>query len=129
MQLPDPYGHPPFKTAEIRSRPTKHRGYVLVVASRGVDFDAARTWATFAANVPVTNLGMAIGVISICDCVRFTQELEWRARIKRYDRADLWAWLTDPTSARRIEPFPVKGSLGLFDVADSLVNQAWEPVI
>lgn len=105
-----------IKGAEIRSCRTKHRGEILVVASLQPDHAAARVWA--AAAIPITNLGMAIGFVSIIDCVPFTSDLASRACVswKIGDPVTKWAWLLDQGRARRIEPFPVVGRLGIFSV-------------
>jgi hypothetical protein len=107
-----------IKTAEIRSRRTEHRGELLIVASLQPDHAAARIWATAA--IPLTNLGMAIGFVHIEDCVPFTFDLAGRACLpwKVGDPTKRWAWLLDKSRARRIEPFPVHGRLGLFNVPD-----------
>lgn len=122
-----------FKRAEIRFRKTDHRGDLLIVASQAPDLAAVRTWAVYAARIPIYRLGMAIGIVSISDCRPFTRDLEGIARVPvQYPPGSTfndWAWLTDPTRCRFIEPFPVRGRLGLFDVPDSLVHDAMRPVV
>lgn len=107
-----------LKTAEIRSGRTHYRGELLIVASQQPDLPAVRLWATAA--IPLSNLGMAIGIVDLADCVPYTEELKLRACHPRivapaFNTGVPWAWLMG-RGARRIEPFPVKGRLGLFDV-------------
>lgn len=57
--------------------------------------------------------GMAICIASLVDCRPMTVDDEPKARCKMYPNA--FSWVLD--NVRLIEPFPVKGQLGLFEVA------------
>ena len=106
-----------IKGAEIRSRRTNHRGELLVVSSLQPDMKAVRIHTAASGSIPITNLGMAIGFVHVVDCVPFTPDLVGLAMTKCPVMGTPWAWLLDRTRARFIEPFPVKGRLGLFDVS------------
>lgn len=106
-----------IKGAEIRSRATKHRGELLIVASLQPDMAAVRVHTAASGPISITNLGMAIGFVHVVDCVPFTPDLVGLAMINCPVLGTPWAWMLDRSRARFIEPFPVKGRLGLFDVA------------
>lgn len=96
-----------IKTLEIRSRATKHRGPLLIVSSRGaapelVDFpdhDAAR--------------GVALCIVDVINCRPATSADATAACIEPPTGSYAWV-LSNP---RPVETFPVRGQLGLYEVA------------
>jgi hypothetical protein len=85
------------KTIETRTWPTRHRGEILIVASkRGGG----------------PNAGHAVCVARLVDCRPMTRRDERAACIDLYSGA--WAWLLE--DIRPIKPFPVRGRLKLYDV-------------
>jgi hypothetical protein len=85
------------KTIETRTWPTTHRGPLLIVSTR---------------RPPIAPAGCAVAVANLVDCRPMTKDDEVRACTDYYDRA--WAWVLE--DIRAIEPFPVLGRLGLYDV-------------
>ena len=83
------------KRIELRSWPTKHRGPMLVCAT-----------------LPD---GHARCIVDITDCREYLPE-DARAADSDYDPDEfLYAWIIGSVTA--IAPFPVKGRLGLYEVA------------
>ena len=87
---------PGDKTIEVRSRPTKYRGPLLIVSAK---------------RPAVPPAGCALAVVNLVDCRPMTEADEPAAMAKR--EPDQWAWIL--TDIRRIEPRPVRGQLGLFE--------------
>lgn len=86
-----------MKTIETRVWSTSHRGKILIVSSKK----------------PVIQLaGYALAVANLIDCRPMTREDEENAQCEVYVNAYSWI-LTDIT---KIQPFPVKGQLGLYEV-------------
>lgn len=88
------------KTIETRVWATKYRGPLLIVSSRFPGIEPA---------------GCAIAVAEIIDCRPMTRADEKSACCRVYPRAHAWVL----RNVRRIKPFPVRGSLGLYEVAAS----------
>ena len=85
------------KTIETRTWKTKFRGDILIVASRK----------------PVTkNSGKAIAIAEVYDCKPMEKRHEEEACCEIYDRANSWFL----RNIRRIDPFPVKGKLNIYEV-------------
>lgn len=97
------------KTIETRSWATNYRGKLLIVSSKtGMDKD-----------VPYRNLlslglpfGKAIAIAELIDCRQMREEDEEDA-MSPFHWA-LYAWVLK--DIKKIEPFPVKGKLGLYEV-------------
>lgn len=85
------------KTIETRKWPTKHRGKLLIVSSRSPNIAPA---------------GYAVAVVEVVDCRPMVPADEKAALCKVYPGAYSWVL----KNIRRIEPFPVKGQLGLYEV-------------
>jgi len=85
------------KTIETRTWRTNYRGPLLIVSSRTPRIDPA---------------GYALAVAELIDCRPMTREDEEKACYQIYPRAQAWVL----TNIRRIDPFPVNGKLGLYDV-------------
>ena len=87
------------KTIEIRRWPTKHRGPLLICSSKRPQIDGLPT-------------GKALCIVNVVDCRPMTKADETAAMCELYPGA--YAWLL--ADIKRIEPFAVKGSLGLYEV-------------
>ena len=85
------------KTIETRTRHTHYRGPILIVSSKSPAIEPA---------------GYAIATAEIVDCRPMTKEDEAAACCKVYPKAHSWVL----AHIRPIKPFPVKGSLGFYDV-------------
>lgn len=85
------------KTIETRKWSTDYRGPILIVSSRTPHIEPA---------------GYALAVAKLIDCRPMVRDDEEEACCELYPGA--FAWVL--TSVRRIEPFPVRGTLGLYEV-------------
>jgi hypothetical protein len=86
------------KTIETRTWATDYRGDILIVSSR---------------NPPIQPAGCAVAIATIVDCRDMTRADELAARCPIYANAKAWVL----ENVRRLEPFPVKGSLGIYEAA------------
>ncbi len=84
------------KTIEVRTRPTKYRGPLLIVSAKRPDIAPA---------------GCALAVVNLADS-RPMAEADEQAAMCRW-RPNAWAWIL--ADVRRIKPQPVRGQLGLFE--------------
>lgn len=87
------------KTIETRTWTTKHRGEILIVASKAPEIDG----------LPV---GLALCVAEIIDCRPMIKPDESCACCKKYD--DVFSWILK--NIKPVIPFPVQGRLGLYQV-------------
>lgn len=85
------------KTVETRKWTTRYRGKILIVSSKSP-------------NIPPA--GCAVAVAEIVDCRPMVKSDEKEAMIQVYPQAYSWI-LKD---IRKINPFPVKGQLGIYEV-------------
>jgi ASCH domain-containing protein len=85
------------KTIETRTWATKYRGPVLIVSSRSPRIEPA---------------GYAVAVAEIAASRPMTRADERAARCKLYPKAQAWVL----KGVLAIRPFPVKGSLGLYNI-------------
>src|SRR3972149_4120356 len=85
------------KTIETRRWPPDYRGPLLIVSSKSP-------------NIPPA--GFAVALADLVDCRPMTTADEDAAACSIYGGAYSWG-LND---VRRIEPFPVRGQLGIYDV-------------
>ena len=85
------------KTIETRTWRTDYRGNLLICSSKKPNIHLA---------------GYALAVASLIDCRPMIKKDEEAACCSVYPGA--FAWILD--NIRPIEPFPVRGSLGLFSV-------------
>ena len=95
------------KTIETRTWPTKHRGPLLICASK-----RPKVCETLRDGRREYPAGCAVCVVTVLDCRPMTPEDEDAALCDC--EPGRWAWLLD-----RIVPitaFPVRGQLGLFEV-------------
>lgn len=89
------------KTIETRTWATPYRGELLLVSSKSPKIEPA---------------GCAIAVAELVDCRPMTKADEEAAKCKCYPNAVAWFL----RNVQAIEPFLVKGKLGLYDVDVSL---------
>ena len=85
------------KTIEVRRKRTHYRGPLLIVSSKRPDVPPA---------------GCALAVVDLVDCRPMTQADERAAMCLR--ERDKWAWVLTPIG--RVEPQPLLGQLGFFEV-------------
>lgn len=99
------------KTIETRLWPTDYRGPLLIVSSKAPKIYPA---------------GYALAVAELIDCRPMTASDEQAACCARYSGAFSWVM----RDVRKIEIFPVRGRLGLYDVSipDSLDTPTWLPL-
>jgi hypothetical protein len=95
------------KTIETREWSTPYRGQILLVSSKVPKIEPA---------------GCAVAVADLVDCRVMTQADEAAAQCPFYPNA--FAWVL--RNIRAIEPFSVKGQLGLYevDVAPEVLSSA-----
>ena len=93
------------KTIETRTWQTRYRGDLLIVSSKRPIF-------------PGLPSGKALCLAQLYDCRPMMAEDEPAARCKSYPGA--WAWKL--RNIRPVEPFAVRGTLGLYEVDDSLIG-------
>lgn len=102
-----------WRDVETRSWPTKHRGPLLICSSKTIDQAAvdAHPELLLKYNYPV---GAALGTVDVVGCRLMRREDEQQALFE-YDPTR-WVWML--RGRRKLErTFPVKGMLGLFEVA------------
>lgn len=85
------------KTIETREWSTPYRGQILLVSSKIPRIEPA---------------GCAVAVADLVDCRVMTKADEDAAKCEIYPNAFAWVF----QNVRAIEPFPVKGQLGLYEV-------------
>jgi hypothetical protein len=85
------------KTIETREWSTPYRGQILLVSSKVPKIEPA---------------GCAVAVANLVDCRIMTKADEVAAQCSIYPNA--FAWVLQHIQA--IEPFPIKGQLGLYEV-------------
>jgi ASCH domain-containing protein len=87
------------KTIETRTWPTNYRGRILIVSSL----------KPVIKSLPV---GMALCTANLVDCRKMTSDDETAACCPVYEKA--WSWVLEDINP--IDPFPVKGSQGFYEV-------------
>jgi hypothetical protein len=85
------------KTIETRLWATDHRGELLIVSSKKPKIEPA---------------GFAVAVAKLVDCRPMTLADEMAAMCNIYQNA--FAWVLE--DIRALQPFPVSGQLGVFDI-------------
>jgi hypothetical protein len=85
------------KTIETRKWATDYRGDLLIVSSKTPRIEPA---------------GCALAIVRLVDCRPLTERDEAEACCAWYP--DAYAWVLD--DVRRLEPFPVTGQLGIYEV-------------
>ena len=87
------------KMIETRGWPTGYRGDILIVSTKKPDI----------MDLP---LGKALCTVRLVNCRPMTKFDEQAAKCEWFSGA--WAWVLD--DIRPIEPFAVRGQLGIYDV-------------
>ena len=94
------------KTIETRTWKTNYRGDLLICSSKK----------------PYCGpVGVALCIVNLYGCRPMNRQDEFWAQCEFYEGA--WAWLFSK-EIQLIEPFPVKGQLGLFNVELSTATQS-----
>lgn len=94
------------KTIETRTWMTPYRGQVLIVSSKQPCIEPA---------------GCAVAVATLTDCRPMTRRDERAACCRVYPNAKAWVL----HGIRRVEPIPVRASLGLFDCPLEIDDLRW----
>lgn len=105
------------KNIEFRSKPTKHRGELLICSSKS----GGNIWWTFGngASLPLPR-GTMMAVRVLVDCRPMTEED--KAEIGAPDNIAGWyAWVFDKEDGRAVQPVAVAGSISFFEVEDSKI--------
>ena len=87
------------KTLETRTWNTKHRGEILIVASKNPKIEGLPT-------------GVALCIVTIVGCRDMLVSDESNACCKVYKNAKVWVL----DKVTKIKPFTVKGRLSIYDV-------------
>jgi hypothetical protein len=105
-----------IKTVENRSRPTRHRGPLVIHASKSRRY-LGEDYAELLPGLPPEgqlDFGALVGVVEVVGCVPLA-EVEGDPFA-----VGPWCWLL--AGARRIRPVPFKGQISLFNVPDNLAR-------
>lgn len=94
------------KTIETRTWRTKYRGPLLIVASKTKPDDVPEYRP-----IRLLRFGKAVAVCVLLDCRPMTKADEKEACFPC--EPGRWAWILDGIG--RVDPFPVKGQLGLYN--------------
>lgn len=101
-----------FKDVENRSKPTRHRGTLLIQASAKVDQAAYAEYLADGVELPPAEdlvTGAIIGSVQVTGCVRDSRS--------RWAEPGYWHWLTaKPRTANPV--IPVTGQLAMFAPPD-----------
>ena len=103
------------KTIEALSRPTKHRG-LLVIHAAG---QPAEVLAVYCERL---RFGEVLAVVDLVDCrpLQRGDRLATMAPVDEPFRTEgLFAWVL--TNPRRVDPFPARGQLNFWNVADECI--------
>lgn len=103
------------KTIETRTWKTKYRGDILICASKKIDgaAESAFKGTVFQFELRPSDLGVATCIASLIDCRRMNMD-DAKAALCNPPDAGAYAWVLE--DVKRIEPFQIKGQLGLFEV-------------
>lgn len=91
------------KTIEVRTWATRYRGPVLIVSSKKPNIEPA---------------GCALAVVDLVDCQPMREEHTSGACCDLYP--ECFSWILG--NVRKIRPFPMRGSLGLYGVDADLLD-------
>ena len=96
------------KRIETRTWKTRHRGNLLIVSSKSPRIEPA---------------GYAVARVTLVDCRPMTADDEEAACCSLYPKAIAWVL----EAIRRIQPFPVKGTMGIYEVEVDEAMLKWVP--
>ncbi|MBA7556407.1 hypothetical protein ES705_49115 [subsurface metagenome] len=97
------------KTIETRTWSTNYRGPLLIVSSKGKIYKDVPHAGLFNLKFP---FGMALATVDLI-CCRPMTKADVKAAMYPY-HPGLYAWVL--SNIKKIDPFPVKGQLKLFEV-------------
>lgn len=101
------------KTIEVRSRRTRHRGPLAICAAGSWHKLGIALWGRLGAR------GVSVCHVNLVDCRPLAREdLPLACLPDDFDITGQFAWVL--RDAHRLEPFPVRGKLGLFNVDTEL---------
>ena len=102
-----------LKNIEFRSRPTSHRGSLLICASK-----SERGYVTND-NKPLP-IGCMMAVVDVIDCRPMTEAD--KSEFGAPQNIDgWWAWVLNPNTGETVEPKNVNCSISFFNVDDELI--------
>ena len=107
-----------FKSIETRTWKTDYRGKLLICPSKTIDRKAMRDFKPLFPEDHQFLIGKALGVAELVDCTKMKDFHQGFALCDLYHG---YSWILE--TAKEIEPFDVKGQLGLFEVNYTEVNQ------
>ena len=99
-----------IKGIETRTWKTDYRGDILIVSSKVADEAALRTDLGISSEPML--YGLALCVVDIVACHPMREDEVELAMCERYEKA--YSWVLE--NIRQVEPFPVKGQLGIYRV-------------
>lgn len=109
------------KTMETRAWKTSHRGPLLICSSKELDKAAA-------VHTPETRgwvYGHAIAAVEMIDCRPMVEDDVCFAKTVLWEGAFVWVFAEGKTM-RLLDPLPVRGQLGLFEVGVDLGDLEFE---
>lgn len=102
-----------YKFIETRTWKTDYRGELLICSSKSVDREAMDYFKDLFSQDHKFLTGKALAVVTLRDCIKMTKEHEASALCDLYDG---YSWILE--NIKPIEPFGIKGQLGLFEVVN-----------
>lgn len=108
-----------LKTVELRNWRTKHRGWVLIHASKTIDFGYHEKWNDLITSSNSQQYGKIIGAAVLISCQKSNDSLQ---KLALYDGSEYrYAWLLE--DAQRLpKPVDYRGRPGLFYLTGDLVK-------
>jgi len=101
------------KTIEVRSKPTKYRGPLLICVSKTIDWDGmTRVGAGVHTSISLNARGRALCLVDLVDCQPMRRLDEGAAMVPWREGAFAWK-LANPRPVRAV---PIRGQLGIFNV-------------
>ena len=102
-----------LKNIEFRSKPTSHRGELLICASK-----SAKGFKTD--DGIMLPIGCMMAVVDVIDC-RPMAEADKSEFGAPQNIDGWWAWVLNPNTGETVEPKNVNGSISFFNVDDELI--------
>lgn len=110
-----------WKTIEVRTWRTDHRGPLLICAAKGADLPAGVTHIEEDGELIPLPRGVALCLVDVVDCRPLVTADAAAANLEPEDLAGYaWAWVL--ANPRPVEPVPIRGKLSLFEVDGSAIN-------
>lgn len=105
------------KTIELRSRPTSHRGELLICSSKKARMNTYISYQKEFWRVPD---GVAMAVVNIIDCRPATIDDVENAWASEDDIEGMFAWVLE--NVKDTKPTPIFGKLNFFEVPDENIE-------